>query len=164
MSAMGAAHQDTISWLADNWVAIVVVIWVLGGFGWMAERWHRAVEARREAAEIRHRRAVELEIARHGVPYIQPAKITDRDVSGLTARWTEAVKSGRNPVILPAAVIASPPGAQPSAAVPGQCRHERIVPVIDDAGELHRWVCANYPRCEAEFDKSVAIYEPAEES
>lgn len=163
---MGAAHQTAVQWLGDNWVWIVILVWMLGGFGWAADHYRRIVSARREAAEIRHQRAVELELARRGVPSRKPADDTGEAeplaLASFTERWAGAVKAGREPVVLPAAVIPSPPGAQPVHGVPGECRHERIVPVIDGTGELRKWVCANYPRCDAEFGKSVAIYEPAE--
>jgi hypothetical protein len=59
---------------------------------------------------------------------------------------------------LPDAVRPLPPSAYPRARVPGACRHEKILPVITLDGELVRWSCAN-PRCMAEFDRSVAMYE-----
>jgi hypothetical protein len=99
---------------------------------------------RAEAAELRHRRRVELAQARAGQLYAP--------VDSGQVQVAEPV------VFYPHAVIPSPPGAKPVQITPGPCRHERIVPVINGSGELEKWVCANYPRCLAEFDKSVAIY------
>ena len=90
--------------------------------------------ARDAAAELRHRRRVELEMAR--------------------------ARAGAHAAgfAVPAAVIPLPPSAYPLTGAPGACRHEKIVPVITGDGEHVRWLCAN-PRCLARFDKSVAIYE-----
>jgi hypothetical protein len=136
-----AAHQDALQWIAQNWVGLLILAWFLGVFGWAGETWRRAVNHRREAAEVRHQRQVEIELARRGQLYQhQPARPAA-------------------PEPLPAAVIAAPPGALPVRGVPGECRHERIVPVIDGDGDLIKWVCANWSRCDAEFSKSVAIYD-----
>lgn len=150
-----SAHQTTLQWLGENWIWVLIWIWILGGFGWAADHWRRAVAARREAAEIRHQRHVEIELARRG---ISPGR-QEETHDDLAARWTQAVSAGRKPVALPAAVIPAPPGSRPVSGSPGPCRHERIVPVITDDGELMRWVCANYPRCDAQFHSSVAVYE-----
>lgn len=165
---MSAAQPDLWQSLTQdwNWLGIVILIWAIGGFTWLGNHYRQIVSARREAAEIRHQRAVELELARRGVLSRKPADDADEAeplaLASFTERWTEAVKSGRPAIMtLPAAVIPSPPGVS-RTGVPGECRHERIVPVIDGTGELRKWVCANYPRCDAGFDKSVAIYEPAE--
>ena len=86
--------------------------------------------------------------------------------SGGPVNWPYTASGGQlsePDTALPAAVIPSPPGAQPVRGVPGQCRHERIVPVITGDGVLRRWICANFPRCSAKFDASIAMYEPDDE-
>jgi hypothetical protein len=130
---------------------ILSVLFLLAGI-WRAACWAgdvltegtRATAKRvagywREAAEVRHRRRVELALILAGQHPGTPVTI-------------EAP--------LPAAVIPYPPGARP-AGVPGECQHERIVPVLSNGGDLLRWVCANYVRCEAWWDRSIAVYEPA---
>jgi hypothetical protein len=162
-----SAHQTTIQWLGDNWLTILIWIWILGGFGWAADHWRRAVAARRDAAEIRHRRQVELALIRHGrqadLELLRRGGRQEGLSQSFTERWSQAVEDSHRPAAVPAAVIPTPPGQGPVTASPGPCRHERIVPVITDGGELVRWICANYPRCDAQFSKSVAIYEPAGE-
>lgn len=130
----------------SNLIAWIIILWCLGVFGWLANRWHQAVAAGRRAAEVRHRRRVELALAQRGQIY-----------QGTTRAEAQAVE-----VALPAAVIAAPPGATPVRGVPGPCRHEQIVPVIGDDGELKRWICKNWPRCDAEFPPDVAVYEPSD--
>lgn len=130
----------------DTVISIVIIVWFLGGFGWLARKWRQAVHRREENAELQHRRRVELELARQGLISGRPEEIVIPE-SGLPA------------YALPAAVIPAPPGAQPVHGIPGPCRHERIVPVIDDIGDLHKWICAN-TRCGAEFPPGTAIYEP----
>lgn len=122
-------------------IIIIVLFWALGGFAWAAEKYRRVRAAREEAAEVRHRRQVELSAVQAGMlTYIQDGP------------------SGRPRMAVPAAVIPAPPGAAPVSAVPGSCRHERIVPVITGDGEVVKWICANHPRCSAEFPPDTAIY------
>jgi hypothetical protein len=139
-----AHHISHIDW-SGVWVWIIL-LWALGVFGAVGDAYRRAVKRRRKAAELRHQRRVELALARSGVTPGKGEKIRRQEVVVVEA--------------LPAAVIAAPPGARPVAGVPGKCRHERILPVVTVTGEVVRWVCANYPRCEAEFPADVAIYEP----
>lgn len=141
------SHQTAVQWLAENWLWFFVAFWVFGGS--VIETGRRAAKRRRKAAALRHRRRVEIALARQGVRWSGKGK--SRDYIG---------NSGLPAAGLPAAVIPTPPGAQPVRGVPGPCRHERIIPVIGADGELKRWVCANYPRCDAEFEPDVAIYEP----
>lgn len=140
-------HQ-AVQWLAENWVWILIAFWLFSGS--VAGAYRRSVRRHRKATEIRHRRRVEIELARQGVTYPARGKGKSRDYIG---------NGGQPATGLPAAAIASPPGAQPVRGVPGPCRHERIIPVIGDDGELKRWICANYPRCDAEFEPDIAIYE-----
>jgi hypothetical protein len=161
-------HEDAIQYLADRWLWVVLWLWLLGGFSWAGKHWRQVRRRAREAAEVRHRRRVELELARRGLPW--PDDPPPPGLAQFAERWTLATAAGRPAVVLPAAVIPAPPGAQPVlgpgspvwtglTGAPGACRHERIVPVIGSDGELHRWVCANFPRCDAKFDKSVAVYD-----
>jgi hypothetical protein len=129
---------------AEGILSLVFWCWVLGLFLlWSARRLTRGIRrARREAAELRHRRAVELAYARSG-----------RALPG------ETEKTAGVTTTLPAAVIPTPPGARPLQGTPGPCRHERIVPVIDGDGDVQRWICANFERCDAEFPPGTAMYE-----
>ena len=62
-----------------------------------------------------------------------------------------------------AQAVPVPAGAEPVSGTTGACRHDKgIVPVLDGQGELVRWICAKWPRCDAKFDKSVAVYDPAD--
>ncbi len=142
-------HQ-AVQWLAENWVWILIAFWLFSGS--VAGAYRRSVRRHRKAAEIRHRRRVEIELARQGVKW--------------KGRQDPSAAGRRDPTAqaLPAAVIASPPGARPIRGVPGPCQHEQIIPVIGMDGELKRWVCANHLRCPAEFEPDIAIYEPDEES
>jgi hypothetical protein len=151
MTMAAAGHETAIQWLSENWIWVLIWCWVLGIFGWMGDTWRRIVRRREQAAALRHQRAVEIELARRGIPYRRAAAAVSlpRD-------------DDEDEAALPAAVIPSPPSARPVRGVPGACRHERIIPVIAADGELKRWICANYPRCEAEFGKDIAIYEPAD--
>jgi hypothetical protein len=36
-----SAHQITLQWIGGNWLTIVILVWVLGGFGWAADHWRR---------------------------------------------------------------------------------------------------------------------------
>jgi hypothetical protein len=142
MNASGAAHPFNI----DPWITWFIVLWLLGVFGSAGEWLRRLHKRQRKALERRRAYRLELARARAGLPY----------------REAQVPAAGSQPdLALPAAVIPAPPGV--ARTVPGPCRHEKIVPVIGADGELKRWVCANYPRCDAEFDKSVALYEPDEE-
>jgi hypothetical protein len=142
-----AAHADAVHWLAENWLWAVIAFWVFGGS--VEEWWRRTRKRHRKAAELRHRRRVELARAKAGQPYTGARP---------------AVMAGMPDVALPAAAIAAPPSARPAVAVPGPCQHEKIIPVITADGELVRWVCANYPRCDAKFPPSTALYEPGGEA
>jgi hypothetical protein len=135
---------------------VAFVLGVLGLVGWWLSRGARRREALAdEREELAHRRAVEMELAKQGVmmqgPVAGARPAARPEFSGQPAtEWT-----------LPAAVIPTPPGAQPyPQGVPGPCRHEKIIPVFDGDGETLRWICANSPRCEAVFPPSTAIYEP----
>lgn len=126
------------SWWSQNWLWVVIAIWFFGGT--VEEIWRHALKSRRKAVARRRQYRIELARAKAGLPY--------PDVS---SRPSEAM--------VPAAVMPAPPGAAPTRTVPGPCRHEKIVPVIAGDGELLRWVCANYPRCDAQFPPGTAIYE-----
>jgi hypothetical protein len=143
---MSTQHIDLARWWSDNWLWVLILFWVFGGG--VAE-WIR-VQARRhrKAVERRRQYRVQLAYARHGMPYQAP-------------RATEtAQRDGGYDMALPAAVIPAPPGALPVRGVPGQCRHERIIPVITDGGEVRKWICANWTRgCAAEFPPEIAVYE-----
>lgn len=151
-----AAHHP-VSNASDIW-SVLFACWLfgimlLGGLGeaWRRTRKHgrQALELRSKAAAIRHQRKLELACARAGLP------LPDRK-----KRVPTATAGNCSP--LPAAAVAAPPGAQPVTGIPGACRHERVIPVIGADGDLKRWICANHGRCAAEFDKSIAVYEPEE--
>lgn len=135
-------HETAIQWLGDRWLWVVFWVWLLGGFTWAGEKYRKIGKARRKAVAQRRTYRLELARARAGT-------------SGQVADHPVPLSVGTP---LPAAVIPSPPGVQPPAGIPGDCRHEKIVPVIDGDGELRNWICANWPRCDAVFDKSVAVY------
>lgn len=134
MLASGAQQGTTI--IISGWEIIGFLVFVL----WLLARYARR----------RGRQQLEL--------------MQDAEREQLTRRMSTAPRyrrpgqPGYGEQALPAACIASPPSAHPVVYVPSACRHEKILPVITDAGELVRWVCAN-PRCMAEFDRSVAMYE-----
>ena len=119
----------------------------------------------REAAELRHKRRVELARAQNG---LNPDGKIARPPACPT--WWGADPPDWWPWTPPAAAIASPPGARrlPGTATfrgePGPCRHERLIPVITEDGEVRRWVCANHQRCEAVFPPDTALYEPKGET
>jgi hypothetical protein len=159
----GAEHAPgLIVWLSQNWLWIVIWLWILGGFGAAGEWLRRVRHGSRRARALRHQRRVELAYAKAGRPY---PRRTARPVAPLTppeARVYQPVADAGE-FELPAAVIPAPPGAQPVRRVPGPCRHEKIVPVFTDLEgnsemTLVRWVCAS-TRCDAEFPAGVAIYE-----
>jgi len=125
---------------------------VSGIIGWIVIGWfvyafllrpavRGAVRARRDAAELRHRRQVELLYAAAGRPPANVRVIPDQGIPQ------------------PAAAIPAPPGARSARGIPGPCRHEQIIPVINGGGDVLRWICANYPRCEADFPAGTAVYE-----
>jgi hypothetical protein len=129
VAPVSAAQQTTVTITGPD--LIVVSFAVLAMLGYARRKGRALRRAARDAAELRHRRRVELAMAR----------------PGHAAEFA-----------VPAAVQPLPPSAYPLTAAPGSCRHEKIVPVITSDGEHVRWLCAN-PRCLARFDKSVAIYE-----
>lgn len=143
-----SGHDGIVQFVEANWLWIVIWCWVLGAFSAAGETWRRVARHRRKAAGLRHKRRVELELAR----------------SGLVAGKHGKVKAAAQlTMMMPAAVIPSPPGAMPVTGVPGACRHERILPVITRDGDVVRWICANYQRCDAEFPPDTAIYEPGDD-
>lgn len=171
------AHAATIN--LDDVVVIIFWVWLIGGSvagtTWEAVRRARRRRRLEKAAAVRHRREVELALARHGqllptstgaivVPPAEAAKgkggkgkggKAEADVSGWQApAWPKITA-------VPAAVIPSPPSAKPLLPVPGECRHERIVPAITGDGDVVAWLCANAPRCEAQFPPGIAVYAPA---
>lgn len=147
--AVSAAHETVVQWLSDNWFWVLLWMWVLGVFGTIGEHWRKAVARRRQ-------HQINMTYARRGIPPPYSGAASAKDYLD---EWDEEDEEYEEyELVLPAAAIPSPPSARHSG--PGPCQHEKIVPVIDDDGELLRWICANYPRCEAEFHKSVAIYEP----
>jgi hypothetical protein len=138
VSASAAHHAQDIS--GGGLLILIMLAW------WLAGKVIRNVAASHRAAlEARHRRRVELACAKaaHRLP-------------GIPAEHPEAAP-------VPAAVIPAPPGARVTntSVVPGPCRHEKIVPVITGDGDVVRWLCANYPRCTAEFGPDTAVYESA---
>lgn len=114
----------------------------------------------RDVAQLRHERRVELAHARYRHDY---PPLPSRLAAGPPGGFFLGRPHGCSADDVPAAVVAAPPGSRLVTGPPGPCRHEKIVPIIDGTGELHRWACANVPRCDATFDKSIAIYQPAEE-
>lgn len=146
------------------WLTGIGVIWGLSAIG----SWRRRA----------HKRKVELILARQGIVPPPPEKKAEDDDDdefwGPGGFWGDegdedkpaapvisiSVKRGHRP--LPAAAIPSPPSVRPS--VPGPCRHEKIVPVITRDGELVKWLCANYARCDAEFPRDTAVYDPEGEA
>lgn len=150
------AHETAMQWFGDHVWWIILWMWILGVFGSVAD-W------RRKTLAARRRHKVEMEYARRGLPspYAKPPKPARPAATGTTG---PSVSGGGLPMpeymLLPAAAIPAPPSARMTG--PGPCRHEKIIPVIGTDGELHRWICANFQRCDAVFDKSVAIYEPSE--
>lgn len=153
MASLPAPHAYTISvWdiLGALWAGALVL-------GWVGDRWRRARLNASRAAELRHQRRVELALARSGQRYRRPGELAGDEYVPPAATGPGLADGECAP---PAATIPLPPSAYPLTVTPGSCRHEKIVPVITLDGELRRWMCAN-PRCTAEFDKSVAIYEEA---
>lgn len=130
-----ASHWST----GDTW-AVILLLWFFGGgiAAWL-----------RRVSSIRHRRRVELALAQRGMI--------------VRSSWHPAGSGDDDrETVVPAAVIPAPPGAKAARGVPGRCRHERLLPVLDKDGGLQRWICANYERCDAEFPPDTAIYEPGE--
>ena len=149
----GITAHGAWEWLVQNWIWLLIVWMIIGGA--IEEAWRRMVASRRAAGELRHRRRLEIEAVRRGVTLPPPgsrAVTAGGDISGLVSTGDGTVN------VLPDAVIPRPPEARPVTGTPGPCRHGKIVPVITDSGGLEKWLCANYPRCEAEFPASVAIY------
>jgi hypothetical protein len=136
---MAAAAQQAAS--ISEWDIMAGIILAMMFFSGIARICRNLAAAHREQAEVRHRRRLELAYAR----------------AAHRMRSEPALHPDAEP--LPSAVIPAPPGAFPANRVPGRCRHERIVPVITDGGDVRRWLCANYPRCTAEFDADTALYE-----
>lgn len=142
---LASAHQaaQTLSGADIFWITIIV----LGLLSWLGERYRRVRLGMREAGELRHRRRLELAMARspysRGRVYRRPGDLAEDEFA------------------VPAAVIPLPPSAYPLNHAPGACRHEKILPVITGDGEHVRWLCAN-PRCDAEFPAGVAVYEEPE--
>lgn len=126
------------TWWDQNWLWVVFAFWFFGGT--IEETWRRLRKQHRKSVAAKRQYRIELARAKAGLLY------QDKQ-----PRQAEAM--------VPAAVIPAPPGAAPSRMVAGPCRHERIVPVISRDGDLLRWLCANYPRCEAVFPPGTAIYE-----
>lgn len=147
---MSVNTHEIGTWISQNWVWVLIIIWIFGGG--VAESWRRAVRNRRQ-------HQLNMAYARQGLPPPR-AVVVYRDPGDDDDEDDEDDEEDPR-AVLPAAVQPTPPSAKPVRGVPGPCRHESIVPVIDDTGYLHKWVCANYPRCDAEFDRSVALYEPA---
>ena len=150
---MSANTHEIGTWISENWIWVLIIIWVFGGG--VAESWRRAVRNRRQ-------HQLNMAYARQGLPPPRSVVYRDPDDDDEDDEGWDDEEDPR--AVLPAAVQPTPPSAKPVRVVPGPCRHESIVPVIDDTGYLHKWVCKNYPRCTAEFDRSVALYEPAEDS
>jgi hypothetical protein len=156
---MSTQHIDIARWISDNWVWVLILIWVFGGG--IAEWVHVQARRHRKAVERRRQYRLRMAYARHGMPYIQAGG----QITGIasTGHGTVNVQGATQPgddLALPAAVIPAPPGARPLHGVPGACRHERIVPVITDGGEVRKWICANWTRgCAAEFPPEIAVYE-----
>jgi hypothetical protein len=148
---MTAAHTGLST--NDIW-DIVFLCWIFGGGALAAAgEWaRRARKHRRRAAEVRHRRRLELEYARSGLT--PPGK----------KEKASPVNAAEDDDEVPAAITAAPPGTRPVLPVPGKCRHERIIPAITGDGTVQRWVCANWPRCAAEFPADTALYEAGGDS
>lgn len=142
---MSTQHIDLVRWWSDNWIWVLILIWFFGGG---VVEWLHVQAKRRRKVERRRQYRIELARAKAGLPYQAPQAIG-------------AVQAdGGYDMALPAAVIPAPPGAQPVRGVPGQCRHEKIVPVITDGGEVRKWICASWTRgCAAEFPPEIAVYE-----
>jgi hypothetical protein len=160
---MSSQHVDLVRWWSDNWVWILVLIWVFGGG--VAEWIHVQARKRRKAIERRRKYKIELARARAGLPY-GDRQVIAGEVSGIVSTGDDAlnVQHRGYDMALPAAVIPAPPGAQPVRGVPGPCRHEKIVPVITREGEVVKWICANWTRgCDAEFPAGIAVYEPEDD-
>jgi hypothetical protein len=139
-------HIDLVRWWSDNWIWVVILIWFFGGG--IAEWVHIQAKRHRKAVERRRQYRIQMAYAKAGMQYQAPQAIG------------AAQRDGGYDMALPAAVIPAPPGARPVRGVPGQCRHERIVPVITDGGEVRKWICANWTRgCAAEFPPEIAVYE-----
>jgi hypothetical protein len=142
------AHQTALQWLGDNWVWVLLAFWfVAGGTG----------EGLRRLLRERRQHQLNMAYARQGLPPSVIVRYRDEDDED---EWDDEDEEDE---ALPAAVIPAPPSARPVRGVPGPCRHEKIIPVIGDDGEHKRWICANFQRCEAVFDKAVAVYEPGQE-
>jgi hypothetical protein len=139
-------------WISQNWWWVLILFWVFGGG--IAESWRRMIRNRRQ-------HQINMAYARRGLP--PPRQIVvyrDPDDEGWdegdAEDWDEDDEDQK--VVVPAAVQPTPPGAKPVRVVPGPCQHESVVPVINDEGYLEKWICKNYPRCTAEFDRSIAMY------
>jgi hypothetical protein len=169
------------------WIAVIFFVVFSGISGTL----RRIRNNRRRAAEVRHRRRVQLAMAEAGtlrpedldeyddvddgsgpgvspippiprippIPPIPPIGVGGSHVGPGRRRPAAPRPPRRDEAVVPAAVIPAPPSARPRQRVIGQCVHDAIVPVITRRGELTKWVCANYPRCLAEFPADVAVYE-----
>ena len=177
-------HETFAHWFSDHIWWILLWMWILGILGELGT-WNRKRVAARRQHEINMARtkrglpvapaapadddgwdpdAPGLHIKAPGFR-LQVTGTTGPSVSGTLDRnlkpvqhtwpdpdWDETERE------IPAAVIPSPPSARRTG--PGPCPHDKIIPVIGTDGELLRWICANWPRCDARFHKSIAVYEP----
>jgi hypothetical protein len=150
ITVMSAVHPAGLS-LWD----LLVIFWIISGVCAAVGAGCRFLFGFcQDALALRHQRRIEVIRAGWQPPCEGPAPAGPQVMMRL-----DAVSGLLAETVLPAAVIPAPPGARPVTRAPGRCRHERIVPVISGDGELHRWICANYPRCAAKFPADVAVYE-----
>jgi len=134
---MSSQHVDLVRWWSDNWVWILVLIWVFGGG--VAEWIHVQARKRRKAIERRRKYKIELARARAGLPY-GDRQVIAGEVSGIVSTGDDAlnVQHRGYDMALPAAVIRE--------------------------GEVVKWICANWTRgCDAEFPAGIAVYEPEDD-
>ena len=68
-----SGHETFLHWLTNDGLGWIFILWWMGVLGAGGAWWRKMVKRRSEAAEVRHRRRVELARAQAASPTSRPA-------------------------------------------------------------------------------------------